>query len=151
MNVEKYNAAKIWKQFHKQIFNMVSQNISDKKEVSLMLQKIYLNIHKNALSLQEMNNMEVGVYDLTKSVLSEEMKMGRPMGYREISCCLIPFLKGRTLAEQVLFLHHKLDEKARMDFTKKLGVFISGTKTRACSYLMNLKAGMEDGQNNYAA
>lgn len=149
MNIEKYNAGKLWNKYHKAIYNMIAHNISDREVAMQVFQQTYINIHKGNEVVSSSSNPETGIYQIAKETLLEQIQDNGKypfsnMGYMEISCCLIPYLETKSIGDQVLFLQNQLDEKTRVEFINRLNVFLLGSKTKMKSLILKLKDVLEE-------
>ncbi len=143
------NTEHIWEAFHTPLHGFIRKRVSDEMIAEDLLQEVFLKIHLNGDSLQDVKKLESWIYQITRNAIIDFYRSARPMSSLDtaevldlpeelpdddIVSELLPCVRAmvNNLPEQdrqaiVLTEYQGLTQK---EFGERVGLSFSGAKSR---------------------
>ena len=143
------NTEHIWEAFHIPLHGFIRKRVSDEMVAEDLLQEVFLKIHRNGDSLQDVKKLESWIYQITRNAIIDFYRSARPMSSLDtpevldlpeelpdddIVSELLPCVRAmvNNLSEQdrqalVLTEYQGLTQK---EFGERVGLSFSGAKSR---------------------
>ena len=143
------NTERIWEAFHTPLHGFIRKRVSDEMVVEDLLQEVFLKIHQNGDTLQDVKKLESWIYQITRNAIIDFYRSTRPMSSLDtpevldlpeelpdddIVSELLPCVRAmvNNLPEQdrqalVLTEYQGLTQK---EFGERIGLTFSGAKSR---------------------
>jgi len=143
------NTEHIWEAFHTPLHGFIRKRVSDEMVAEDLLQEVFLKIHQNGDTLQDVKKLESWIYQITRNAIIDFYRSARPMSSLDtpevldlpeelpdddIVSELLPCVQAmvNNLPEQdrqalVLTEYQGLTQK---EFGERIGLTFSGAKSR---------------------
>jgi RNA polymerase sigma-70 factor (ECF subfamily) len=143
------NTERIWEAFHTPLHGFIRKRVSDEMVAEDLLQEVFLKIHQNGDTLQDVKKLESWIYQITRNAIIDFYRSARPMSSLDapevldlpeelpdddIVSELLPCVRAmvNNLPEQdrqalVLTEYQGLTQK---EFGERIGLTFSGAKSR---------------------
>jgi len=143
------NTEHIWEAFHTPLHGFIRKRVSDEMVAEDLLQEVFLKIHQNGDTLQDVKKLESWIYQITRNAIIDFYRSTRPMSSLDtpevldlpeelpdddIVSELLPCVRAmvNNLPEQdrqalVLTEYQGLTQK---EFGERIGLTFSGAKSR---------------------
>jgi len=143
------NTERIWEAFHTPLHGFIRKRVSDEMVAEDLLQEVFLKIHQNGDTLQDVKKLESWIYQITRNAIIDFYRSTRPMSSLDtpevldlpeelpdddIVSELLPCVRAmvNNLPEQdrqalVLTEYQGLTQK---EFGERIGLTFSGAKSR---------------------
>ncbi|MBA2677911.1 MAG: RNA polymerase sigma factor SigZ [Ktedonobacteraceae bacterium] len=143
------NTEYIWEAFHTPLHGFIRKRVADEMVAEDLLQEVFLKIHQNGDSLQDVKKLESWIYQITRNAIIDFYRATRPMSSLDtpevldlpeglpdddIVSELLPCVRAMVsnLPEQdrqalVLTEYQGLTQK---EFGERIGLSFSGAKSR---------------------
>ena len=143
------NTERIWEAFHTPLHGFIRKRVSDEMVAEDLLQEVFLKIHQNGDTLQDVKKLESWIYQITRNAIIDFYRSARPMSSLDtpevldlpeelpdddIVSELLPCVRAMVnnlpeLDRQALVLteYQGLTQK---EFGERIGLTFSGAKSR---------------------
>jgi RNA polymerase sigma-70 factor, ECF subfamily len=142
----------LWQEFHNALLNFIRKNISNPEDAKDILQNVFLKIHTNIHRLKEKENVSSWIYKITKNTIIDTFRshgkkklesLPRLDGKRivadedpeeswkiEISSFLREMVETLPEKYRCVLKWHEFDGLTHKEIALRLGISVSGSKTR---------------------
>lgn len=137
---------KIWKEYSDNLRRFIRTRVTDKSVVDDILQEVFVKIHSGLNALQDDTRLQSWLYQITRNTIVDYYRSRRPMEelaeqvsvpendysevLKELSGCMRPMIDGlpKTYREAVIL--SELEGLTQKQVSEKLGLSLSGAKSR---------------------
>lgn len=144
MKSQKYQAAQLWKSYHKHIHNMLVLHI-DQSDQGMVMQRVYATI--NDIMIDQSISLDQGVvnvYRITRCLVDEYLGEHGAFpalttdSFKELTAYLIPFAKGLSKDDLHTMILEYYNEVERLSLSKKLSILIGTVQSKSSAWLQLL-------------
>jgi RNA polymerase sigma-70 factor (ECF subfamily) len=161
----------IWIEFHANLLRFVARRVRNPADAEDVVQRVFLQVHRALPSLRDADRLPAWLYRTTRRVLVDfyrapahrrELAMGdavdvagdlaaanasadpdEPGALAELSTCLRPLMAGLSSADQEALTLVEFDGMSQVDAARRLGVSVSGMKSRVQRARTRLRSTVE--------
>lgn len=162
----------LWQQMHTGIRGFVSRRIRQPADVDDVVQRVFLRVHEGLSSLRDEDRIHAWVYRTATNAIADyyrgpinrrELASGglddfadaspvgaapeeadEPTAEKEFAACVQPLLRSLSEADQETLTLIDVDEVTQADAARRLGISVSGMKSRIQRARRRLRTVVED-------
>lgn len=161
----------IWTEFHANLLRFVARRVRNPADAEDVVQRVFLQVHRALPTLRDAERLPAWLYQITRRVLADfyrapahqrELAMGdavevagdldaastagdsdEPSALAELSTCLRPLMASLSDADQEALALVEFGGVSQVDAARRLGVSVSGMKSRVQRARTRLRATVE--------
>jgi RNA polymerase sigma-70 factor (ECF subfamily) len=160
---------RVWTELHANIHGFVSRRVRQPADADDIVQRIFLQVHRALPTLRDTDRMHAWIYQMARNAIADyhrapaqrrEMAAGDaldmeshevashndddPSALQELASCLQPLMTGLAPADQEALRLVEFDGLTQVEAARRLGLSISGMKSRVQRARSRLKVAVED-------
>ncbi|MCP4152650.1 MAG: RNA polymerase sigma factor SigZ [bacterium] len=142
----------LWQKFHKALLNFIKKNISNSEDAEDLLQNVFLKIHTNIHQLKEKEKVTSWLYQITRNAIYDSFRingkqkvdilplMDGRVGHsddshddfwkQEILSCLMEMIEELPEKYRSVLKLYEFDGLSHKEIAQRLGISVSGSKSR---------------------
>jgi RNA polymerase sigma-70 factor (ECF subfamily) len=142
----------LWQKFHKALLNFIKMNISNREDAEDILQNVFLKIHTNIHRLKEKEKVVSWIYRITRNTIIDSFRTNgkkrvEPLPHidgktgitydvreeswkEEIASLLMEMVEELPGKYRSVLKMYELDGLSHKEIALRLGISVSGSKTR---------------------
>jgi len=143
------NTHYIWNNFSENILAFIEKRIKSKEDALDIRQEVFIKVHLKSRQIQDPKKLTSWIYQIARNIINdyyrhyykerqeEEVWKGQTVkkedtkiGEQESFCCLQPFLDELPEKYKIVMLMHYQQGIQQNEIAHKLGISISGIKSR---------------------
>jgi RNA polymerase sigma-70 factor (ECF subfamily) len=161
----------VWTQLHANIRGFVSRRVRQPADADDIVQRIFLQVHRALPTLRDTDRMHAWIYKMTRHAIADyyrapaqrrEVPAGAILetdsadtavepdagedvsALQELAACLHPLIAGLAPADREALQLVEFDGLSQAEASRRLGLSISGMKSRVQRARARLKTAVED-------
>lgn len=153
----------VWTEFHANLLRFVASRVRNPADAEDVVQRVFLQVHRALPTLRDVDRLPAWLYQMTRRAIidfyrqpahSREQTFGddldpeaaapeEPSALAELSSCLGPLMTTLSDADQEALALVEFQGVSQVDAARKLGVSISGMKSRVQRARSRLRSAVE--------
>ncbi len=141
----KTSTATRWEEFHGKLFGFINKRVKDKDTANDILQDVFVKIHLKLDTLTDEEKITSWVYQITRHSILDHFKkqkiqidlpenladnQGEKTFNDEVGNCLKTMIEDLPSDSKEAIIQTELGELSQKEYSEKLGISYSGTKSR---------------------
>jgi RNA polymerase sigma-70 factor (ECF subfamily) len=161
---------RVWSELHANIRAFVGRRVREPADVDDIVQRVFLLVHRALPSLRDADRLHAWIYQTTRRAIADhyrspartrEMAAGdaadvvpseaaatadedERSAFEELSACLTPLMTTLAAADQEALRLVEFDGLTQVDAARRLGLSVSGMKSRVQRARLHLRSALED-------
>ena len=150
----------IWKEYHDKLHRFIASRVADPSTVDDLLQEVFVKIHQRIETLEDDARIQSWLYQITKNAVIDYFRGQKPMAeipeeasileksentaLMELAGCIRPMVERLSRTHREAMALSELEGLTQKEVAERLGVSLSGAKSRIQRGRAKLKELMMD-------
>ena len=150
----------IWREYHAKLHRFIASRVTDPSTVDDILQEVFVKIHQRIGTLENDARIQSWLYHVTRNAVIDYFRGQRPMedipeevsipetsentALMELAECIRPMVEQLPRANREAMVLSELEGLTQKEVAERLGVSLSGAKSRVQRGRAKLKELMMD-------
>jgi len=150
----------IWREYHAKLHRFISSRVADPSTVDDILQEVFVKIHQRIGTLEDDARIQNWLYQVTRNAVIDYYRSQRPMAeipveisipetsqiaaLMELAACIRPIVERLPKANREAMVLSELEGLTQKEVAERLGLSLSGAKSRVQRGRTKLKKLMMD-------
>ena len=150
----------IWQEYHNKLHRFIASRVADASSVDDLLQEVFLKIHQRIGTLEDDARIQGWLYQITRNAVIDYFRGQRPMeeiseeasipetsqntALMELAECIRPMVERLPRAHREATVLSELEGLTQKEVSERLGISLSGAKSRVQRGRAKLKELMMD-------
>lgn len=155
----------IWTEFHANLLRFVARRVRNPADAEDVVQRVFLQVHRALPTLRDVDRLPAWLYQMTRRAiidfyrtpahrretaidedveLVDDTAVDEPTALAELSGCLRPLMATMSDADQQALSLVEFGGVSQVEAARRLGVSVSGMKSRVQRARQRLRAVVED-------
>jgi RNA polymerase sigma-70 factor (ECF subfamily) len=162
---------RVWADLHASIHDFVNRRVRDHADTEDIVQRVFLNVHRALPDLRDADRIHAWIYQVTRRAIADHFRApahrrevtagdaldlapaasaagpddaNEASAFRELARCLQPLVSTLSAADQEALRLVEVDGVSQAEAARRLGLSLSGMKSRVQRARARLRAVVED-------